>query len=336
MGGTPPNAGRDPPKTAHLGGDQQERPVFENRTVQERVWLLMVRENLSERAVAKMARASRWKVRELKAKWITLGWLKARKGGGVVVTDEAPKNLRDGWAATPPGSPLAPPQRAKRIGDAARVHRGKLSADLDRSVDPASLDWWEAAKAQATGVIYHRYVLPCRTSMGIVGVPVQVIQPKRLDRPFKVVVQSANIMAKEANLVSMGREEALVWVLESMTVLVHGWLGEDAALLGPLSWVGLDREDLEVAVQASRAAPVKGDVQRDFVAVDKSDRFSPFSKEEEQTLTAFVVLRGLERDVALLMDGQSRVAQLLERVIPSVTEQVDGLAAAVEALHGRG
>ena len=333
LGGTPRNLGRDPSKTAQAGG----AATYAGRPEKERVWLALTRHPMTERETAQLARVSRWKVRNLKAGWLALGWLKPRQGGGVVVTDQAPKSLREGWAATPQGSPLHPPvPRVHNVGDATRVHRGKLKADLARSVDVATLDWWDSAKAAPNGVVYHHFVLPCKTTAGMVGVPVQVIQPKRLDRAFQVVVQSANIMAREAALVDLGRDGTLAWVLDAMTGLVRSWLRANADKLGPLQWTGLDREDLEVAIEAHPRARVGGDVQRDFVAVDKSDRYTPFAKEEEQTLTAFLRLRQLEADVTQLEGGQDRVAALLERLVPSVSEQMDGLTAAVEILATRG
>lgn len=327
--------GGTPSKTARLGGHGDEPEPVKGRTEKERIWRALVDRGVGQREAAKLARVSRWKVRNALAGWLASGWVVKKHGGGVKPTAKAPKDLRPGWADTPQGSPLhrqAP--YAPTAGEPARIHRGKLKAQLARDVDPSALEWWEGSKPGANRVLYHRFVLPCKTSSGLVGVPVQVIQPRRLDRPHTLVVQSANVMARESALVELDHGGVLAWVRDAMQELVGSWLGQHAARCSPLEWTGLDREDLEVAYPARAAAQVGGDPQRDFAAVDKSDRFSPWDKEEEQNLTAYLRLRHLEGQVALLEAGEHTVADLLERILPSITEQLDGLRAAVKELHG--
>ncbi len=326
VGGTPSNS-------AHLGGVGDKPAPVKGRSEKERVWRALVDRSASQRETAELASVSRWKVRNYITGWLASGWLVKRDGGGVKPTNKAPKDLRPGWADTPQGSPLN--RRlpyAPTAGEPARIHRGKLRAVLSRGVDPSGLEWWEGSKPGANRVLYHRFVLPCKTSSGLVGVPVQVIQPARVDRPHTVVVQSANVMARESALVGLERSEVLLWVRDAMQELVGSWLGECAGEASALEWTGLDREDLEVAWPARREAQVGGDPQRDFAAVDRSDTFSPWEKEEEQNLTAYLRLRNMEAQVAMLEQGQQQIADLLERVLPSTAEQLDGLRAVVGAL----
>lgn len=326
MGGTPSNP-------AQVGGDDGKPAPVRGRSEKERVWRALVDRGASQREAAELAGVSRWKVRNWLTAWVANGWLVKRERGGVKPTEKAPKDLRPGWADTPQGSPLA--RRlpyAPTAGEPARIHRGKLKARLARDVEPAELEWWEGSRPGANGVLYHRFVLPCKTSSGLVGVPVQVIQPKRLDRPHTLVVQSSNVMARESALAGQERGAVLAWVRDAMQELIGSWLGELAGEATPLEWTGLDREDLEVAYPARPEASVGGDPQRDFAAVDRSDRFSPWEKEEEQNLTAYLRLRGLEAQVRVMEQGQQQIADLLERVLPSTTEQLDGLRAAVAEL----
>lgn len=324
-------------KPAQVGGAPDSPAPVQGRSEKERVWRALVDREATQRKAAELAGCSRWKVRDMAARWVAQGWLIKRQRGGYRPTSKAPKDLRPGWAVTPSGSPLNPHAPfAHRVGDPARIHRGKLRADLARDVDPSCLSWWEGCRPGANGVVYHRYVLPCKTSTGLVGVPMQVIQPKRLDRPWTLIIQSANVLARESALIQLSHAEVLEWVRTSMDGLLRSWLGDEAQHLGALAWTGLDREDLEVAWEAQPAAQVGGDPQRDFAAVDKSDRFTPWDKEEEQNLTAYLRLRQLEQQVQLLEGGQNRIVELLERILPATAEQLDGLAAALEVLAKRG
>lgn len=337
LGGTPQGPGRHPTKAAHpVEPGDMPLPVGNVPKV-ERIWKALVDRGCSQRQAMKMACATRWEVRSWTDKWEAMGWIVKLQRGGVRPTEKAPKTLRKGWAATPTGSPLQPPAPyVHRVGDPSRLHRGKLMGNLDRSVNAAGLEHWEGSKPNHQGVIYHKFVVPCKTSSGLVGVPIQIIQPKRLDRDMRLIVQSANIMAREATIVDLGREGTLQWVLEAMTGLVRSWLRGDAQHLDGLRWVGLENEDLEVAQEALPGAKVGGDPQRDFVAVDKSDTYTPFHKEEEQNLTAFIRLRQLEKTVEQMEAGQDRLATLLDRIGQASTEQIDQLAAIAEQLARKG
>lgn len=325
-------------KDAQVGeGLNEPRPVGK-RPEAERVWRALVEMGLGQRKAALHADVKRATVRKYFDRWMACGWTVKKQGGGLRPTDKAPENLREGWAATPQGSPLHPHESyVSGVGRPSRLHRGKLSASLERDVDlsgPQS-QWWESSKPGPNGVIYSVYILPCKTDAGVVGVPVQLIQPSRLDKPLRVVIQSANAMVYEADLVAMDRGEVLAWVKEAMTGLLCSWLGDQESKLGPLKWVGLEKEDLEVAQEAMRGAKVQGDVQRDFVAVDKSrDKFKPkeWAKEEEQSLRAFLRLRHLEKEVELLRDGLDRTTGILETITRTSTEQFDQLAAIAEYL----
>lgn len=320
-------------KPAHpVHGADMPAPVG-NESTKTRIWRAMVEGGCSQREAAKKARCSRWIVRNEIEKWVAMGWLVKLRRGGVRPTEKAPKNLREGWAATPQGSPLEPHAPFVRgIGTASRLHRRKLMAELGRCVDPVRLQYWERSKPNHLGVIYHKFVVPCKTASGLVGVPIQIIQPKEIGQPFGLIIQSVNLMARESEIVGLGVEGTLLWVREAMDHLVRSWLRDDAGHLGPLRWLGDGKEEMEVAQEAQPGAPRGGDPQRDFVAVDDSEEYTPFNGEEEQKLSAFVRLRRTENTVQRLEEGQDRLTALLERLAEASTEQIDQIAAIAEHL----
>ena len=301
--------------------------------LKKEIWRCLIDRGMTQRKAAQTLGVSRYQVRQAAQIWLHEGWVKKDPKGGYVPTKHAPKSMRVLWADPPEGSPLQPLAKGAQfaVPGSVRVHRGKLKASLARGVEVEALPYWEGCKA-SRGLVYHRFVLPCKTEAGFVGVPVQVIQPKDPRKPFTVVVQSANIMARAAAITDLGVQGTLSFVRDSVASLLASWLGEKGAELGALSWVGLDRESLEVAQEAKEGARVGGDVQRDFVAVDKSDSFTPFRKEEEQTLEAFVTLRRLEAQVDMMETTVQRMAAILERVVQSGTEQGELVSAILEKM----
>lgn len=301
------------------------------------IWRCYVERRMGLDKTRKELNLSLWKVRQTVERWVYAGYVvKAAKGGGIA-TQKGTKWMDSVAMRTPKGSPLEAPHLAPLRGvDPHRVHRGKLKAYLDRDVVVDSLPYHAGASAReckAGAIVWNRFVLPCDTGFGTLGVPVQVVSPTSANKPHTVVVQSCNLLVDGDVLGEMSRQEALDCVRDAMQRVLDAWLGDAKA--SRLQWTGLDKEDLEVGWQAQADAPVGGNPQRDLVAVDTGSNGSPWPKEEEAALRGYQRLARLEVGQRNLEASQSRIVAALEELQASSAEQFDALAAAVEMLTKR-
>lgn len=320
-----------PQKSDQVVGSREGVTPLGDQPPQARIWNALVIQSMSERTAAKVAGVKRNQVQKWKAVWVGAGWARVNKKGGLIPTDKAPKNLVGEWSDTPQGSPLeAPAPKAHRLLDPHRLHRRKMKGTIGRGTDITSKRMMvKGSRHGLHKAVSYTFHLRAETIAGVTHLPVQVIQRKPpLDHT--VVVQSCNYLVPEVALRQMSYEETHAWVKEQTTLLLRSWLGRDADHLSELEFVGMMNEDMEVAWEAHKDAPVGGDVQRDGHGVDQSDKTSPWDKEEETTLRVKKRLDEMEAMIQMMNQNQDRLSALVNEGFTTIMEQMDDITFLME------
>ena len=291
-----PEVGGTPQNSAQVGGSAGVPAHVKSQPEQARIWWAVATRNESQREAAKSASVSRWKVRKWVETWKGAGWLIQRSKGGYQATDKAPKALLEVVGGTPQGSPLPPPSPGIQ-----RPHAGKAKASLSRSINLDALSWRKHHPKVARGIVYHSFTLPVNLGYGTGHVPVQVIQPANVHKPFLLLVQSFNCLLPEDVVMEKGTvEDFRAFLLGQFDEALRKWLGPQQDLMEPLRFTG--KQNVEIAWEAPANAKVGGNPQVHFGATDKDSQFSPWEKEHEQKDSAYFRLRAAEKEIQMLRE----------------------------------